>query len=124
MEVTFTTYPIQEWILNEDSSQLGDSEQAIEAISQDLKFALSTERNKYPIMSSNFGVEFLDLIGQDKRYVKAQLKKRITEALSIDDRVNSLSDFKFSYPDANSIVISFIVETKLGKVGMSTEIVV
>ena len=123
MEVTFTRYPIQEWILNEESRQLGDVEQSVDAIAQDLKFALATERNKYPIMGSNFGVEFLDLIGQDRAYVRAQLKKRISDALSIDDRVNSISSFEFTYPDANSIAISFIVETKLGNVKMSTEII-
>lgn len=124
MEVKFVRYPIQEWILDEDSLHLGDVQQTLEAISQDIKFTLSTERNKYPIMGSNFGVEFSDLIGEDRDYVRAQLKKRITDAISIDDRVDSLSNFEFSYPDANSIVISFIVETKLGKVGMSTEIII
>lgn len=123
MEITFTRYPIQEWVLNEESGQLGDVEQNIDAIAQDLKFALATERNKYPIMGSNFGVEFLDLIGKDRGYVRAQLKKRINEALSIDDRVEAISSFEFSYPDANSIAISFVVETKLGKVKMSTEII-
>mgnify|MGYP003448483451 CR=1 FL=1 len=123
MDVTFINYPIQEWILNEESGSLGEVEQSISAITQDIKFALSTERNMYPIMGSNFGVEFNDLIGKDKSYVRAQLRKRIVEALLIDDRINSINSFSFSYPDANSIAVSFIVETKLGNIQMSTEII-
>jgi hypothetical protein len=123
MNVVFISYPIQEWILDESSATLGAVSQELQAISQDIKFALSTERNKYPIMGSNFGVEFLDLIGKDRQYVQAQLKKRITDALSIDDRITSIGSFNFEAPDDSSLSVSFIVETVLGKVNMTTEII-
>lgn len=122
MNVTFTTYPIQEWILDETTGQLGIPKFALDAIAQDIKFALATERNKYPIMGSNFGVELIDLIGKDSQYVKAQVKKRISDALSIDDRIIAVGSFKFESKDSDSLSVSFVVETVLGKVGMSTEI--
>lgn len=123
MNVTFVSYPIQEWILDEESQTLGAPSQELRAISQDIKFALSTERNMYPIMGSNFGVELLDLIGKDRQYVQAQVKERITEALSIDDRVTSVGSFDFNAPEMNSLSVSFVVETVLGKVKMTTEII-
>ena len=123
MNVKFTTYPIQEWIVDEASGQLGEPALELSAISQDIKFYLSTERNMYPIMGSNFGVEFLDLIGRDRQYVQAQVKKRITDALSIDDRITNISSFNFSAPDSSSLLVSFVVETVLGKVNMTTEII-
>lgn len=123
MNVKFTTYPIQEWIVDEASGQLGEPSLELSAISQDIKFYLSTERNMYPIMGSNFGVEFLDLIGRDRQYVQAQVKKRITDALSIDDRITNISSFNFSAPDSSSLLVSFVVETVLGKVNMTTEII-
>lgn len=122
MNVQFTTYPIEEWILDEESQQVGSPKLTVDAIAQDIKFILSTERNKYPIMGSNFGVEFVDLIGKDRQYVQAQVKKRITEALSIDDRIIAIGSFKFESKDSDSLSVSFVVETVLGKVGMSTEI--
>lgn len=122
MNVQFTTYPIEEWILDEDSQQVGDPKLTVDAIAQDIKFILSTERNKYPIMGGNFGVEFIDLIGKDRQYVQAQVKKRISEALSIDDRILAIGSFKFESKDSDSLSVSFVVETVLGKVGMSTEI--
>jgi hypothetical protein len=123
MNVEFITYPIQEWIVDEETLTLGAPSQELQAITQDIKFALSTERNKYPIMGSNFGVTLLDLVGEDRQYVQAQVKKRITDALSIDDRITGIGSFSFTYPDNNSVSVSFVIETVLGKVGMTTEVI-
>ena len=124
MNVTFTTYPIQEWILNEDSSSLEDPKFDLQAISQDIKFALSTERNKYPIMGPNFGSSFEDLIGMDSQYVCAQIKKRVSDALSIDDRILGVGHFEFKHSHGNdSLTVSFVVETILGKVNLTTDII-
>ena len=67
MNVTFVTYPIQEWILDEESQTLGAPSQELQAISQDIKFALSTERKQYPIMGPNFGLEIPDLVGEGRQ---------------------------------------------------------
>ena len=123
MKVEFVSYPIQEWILDENTGQLGDPSIELKAISQDIKFALSTERNMYPIMGSNFGVEFLDLIGKDRQYVQAQVKKRVKDALSIDDRITNIDNFKFEEIGEGSLSVSFVIETVLGKVNMVTEII-
>jgi len=123
MNVEFVSYPIQEWVLDESSGHLGASSLELKAISQDIKFILSTERNKYPIMGSNFGVELLDLIGKDRQYVQAQVKKRITEALSVDDRIVGIGSFKFKSDNDGTLSVDFVVETVLGKVGMTTEII-
>jgi hypothetical protein len=123
MNVKFTSYPIQEWILDEETAQCGAPALELHAISQDIKFILSTERNMYPIMGSNFGVEFLDLIGKDSQYVQAQVKRRIVDALSIDDRIISVGSFEFKQPETDSLFVSFVVETVIGKVGMTTELI-
>lgn len=123
MEVKIVSYPVQEWILDKDTGLLADVEQSLDAVAQDVRFALLTERNQYPIMGSNFGVEFQSLIGQDPAYVRANIKKRIAEALSIDDRIDSVSDFKFTRND-ESLLVEFIVNTKLGKINMETEVII
>lgn len=123
MDVSFTSYPIQEWLVDNETAQLGDVELSVDAIAQDVKFALSTERNKYPIMGSNFGVEFEDLIGMDEDYVRANVKSRIQEALSIDDRIDDLGSFSFSKPSPDSLLVTFIVESVLGPFEVTTEII-
>lgn len=114
MNVTFVTYPVEEWILNEATGILSEPEYRLEAISQDIKFALSTERNKYPIMGSNFGIELIDLVGKDMQYVKAQIKKRVRDALSIDDRIKSIDNFVFTSQSRDELNVSFTVETIMG----------
>lgn len=123
MEVTFIKYPIQEWLVDWENETLGDSVMSLEAIAQDIRFALSTERNKYPIMGPNFGVTLNDLIGMDSAYVQANVKKRISDALSIDDRILSVSEFKFTKPDMDSMLVSFLVTTVLGDLQMTTELI-
>lgn len=123
MEVTFIKYPIQEWLVDWENEILGDSVMSLEAIAQDIRFALSTERNKYPIMGPNFGVTLNDLIGMDSAYVQANVKKRISDALSIDDRILSVSEFKFTKPDMDSMLVSFLVTTVLGDLQMTTELI-
>lgn len=123
MKVKFATYPIQEWILDEDTGFLSEPELNIKAIAQDIKFILSTERNMYPIMGSNFGIELLDLVGKDEQYIRAQIKSRIADALSVDDRIVKISEFSFKKMDSNSLSVSFNVKTVLGDVPMTTTIV-
>ena len=123
MDVEFVKYPIQEWSLDTETMQLGEISQNLGSIAQDIQFYLSVERNKWPIMSSNMGVEFDDLIGRDEAYVKANVKRRIQGALSIDDRVNAVSSFRFDKPSPDMLVVSFVVETILGDIQMTTNIV-
>ena len=123
MKVKFATYPIQEWILDEDTGFLSEPELNIKAIAQDIKFILSTERNMYPIMGSNFGIELLDLVGKDEQYIRAQIKSRISDALSVNDRIVKISEFTFKKTDSNSLSVSFNVKTVLGDVPMTTTIV-
>lgn len=123
MDVEFVKYPIQEWSLDTETMQLGEISQNLGSIAQDIQFYLSVERNKWPIMSSNMGVEFDDLIGKDEAYVKANVKRRIQGALSIDDRVNAVSSFRFDKPSPDMLVVSFVVETILGDIQMTTNIV-
>lgn len=125
MNVEFITYPVQDWILDEETGQLKPPEISIQSIAQVVKFSLSTERNMYPAIGHNFGIELEDLIGQDRAYVTAQLKKRITEAVMVDDRITGIGSFSFSSQrGSDSLSVDFVVETVLGKVNMTTEIIV
>ena len=53
----------------------------LEAIKQAVYLILNVERYRYVIYSSNYGVEFDDLLGKPVPYVMPELKRRIEEAL-------------------------------------------
>ena len=74
-------------------------------------------------MGPNFGAVFSDLIGRDSMYVCSQIKKRVSEALSIDDRIIGVGHFEFKKQNSDSLVVSFIVDTIIGKTKITTEII-
>lgn len=88
----------------------------LEAMKQVTYKILNTERYKYPIYSWNYGVEFSDLIGEPVSYVCAEIERRITEALTQDDRVDDVSDFKFDISKKHEVVCTFVVHTIFGNV--------
>lgn len=85
----------------------------IEAVKQAVYKALNTERYNYPIYSWNYGVETKDLYGRDMDYCKSELKRRIGEALTQDDRIDSVSDFEFTV-DGSKLTAFFVVHSNVG----------
>ena len=64
-----------------------------DAIKQAVLKILSTERYEHEIYSWDYGFEIRDLIGESIPYVMSELKVRITDALTADDRIESVEDF-------------------------------
>ena len=77
---------------------------------------LNTERYTYAIYSWNYGVEFSDLYGEPVSYVCSELERRITEALTQDDRIKYVSDFEFNIDKKHEVVCTFVVHTIFGDV--------
>ena len=67
----------------------------LDAVKQAVYLMLNVERYQYVIYSENYGVELMDLIGQPIPYVLPELKRRITECLTQDDRIDSVDGFEF-----------------------------
>lgn len=86
----------------------------LEAMKQVIYKIINTERYKYPIYSWNYGIELSDLIGEPVSYVCAEIERRITEALTQDDRINDVSDFEFDISKKHEVVCTFVVHTIFG----------
>ena len=109
---SFTTVEIKKnsgktFYLNENNTVYGFADN-LKALKQWVRLVLSTERYKYDIFSWNFGIETEDLYGNDHFYVISELKQRINEALTFDDRVTSVSDFEYTVKDG-TVYMSFVV---------------
>ena len=85
----------------------------LEAIKQVVYLMLNIERYKYVIYSANYGVELLDLIGQPIPYVLPELKRRITECLTQDDRITAVENFEFEV-NKKTIHCTFTVHSNVG----------
>lgn len=92
-----------------------------EAMKQAIYLILNTERYEYPIYSWNYGVQLSDLFGKPSEYVIAELERRITEALTQDDRITDVSDFDFSV-SGRKVSCTFTVKTKYGDISRQTEV--
>jgi len=87
----------------------------IEAMTQTVFRILNTERYQYIIYSWNYGIETLDLYGQPITYVCPELERRITEALSVDSRITSVTDFEHDTSVKGEIHSTFTVHTIFGE---------
>ena len=98
--------------------------EGIEAVKQAIYLILHTERYKFPIYSWDYGVELVDLIGKPISYVKAVVKRRVEEALKVDNRIENCCDFEFETIDQNMLFVTFTVNTIYGSVSSELEVTV
>ena len=95
----------------------------LNALIQTIFLILSTERYKFPIYSFDYGVELVDLFGKPIPFVIAEIPRRITEALTQDDRVDDCVDFRF-FPERSRLLVQFTVKTIYGRVYANMGVVV
>lgn len=120
--VEYGSYPNNEWIVDFEDGGNDAPESNLETIVQAVRFALETGRFQYPIMGSNFGTVFDDLIGTDYDYTRSEISRRIMDALLIDDRIVDVRDFQYTVGDNSAMTVSCTVETILGNFNISTTI--
>ncbi len=86
-----------------------------ESMIQAIYCILNTERYQYMIYSWNYGIELIDLIGEPVSYVIPELKRRITESLTWDERITSVDNFSFDV-SKGKIHCKFTAYTVYGEV--------
>ena len=92
-----------------------------DALLQAVYLILSVERYQYPIYSYHYGVELVDLIGQPKDFVMSEVKRRITEALTQDDRINSVDSWEFE-STKEAVIVTFTVHSSYGDIEAKKEV--
>lgn len=91
------------------------------AMEQAIYLILSVERYDYLIHSWNFGIELRDLFGQPISYCLPEIKRRITEALLQDDRIEEVYDFSFTV-SRGKVATTFRVKTSFGEMEIEKEV--
>lgn len=93
----------------------------LEALKQAIYKILGTEQYEYPIYSFDYGVSWKELIGQERAYVRAELKRMIQEALLLDNRVSDVDGFDFEFA-GDTCKCNFNVTSVYGNFEMETEV--
>ena len=123
MEFTLEEEPSYTYKLDIDKGRIKGMTDEADAMLQAVYLILSVERYQCPIYSYNYGVELADLIGQPKDYVMSEAKRRITEALTQDDRIESVDGWAFE-TTKKSVIVTFTVHTIFGDIETTKEVAV
>lgn len=87
-----------------------------EAVKQAVFRILQTERYRYLIYPWWYGIETEDLYGEPVNWVCAELERRITEALMVDDRITEVDGFEHDTAVKGIVHTTFTVHTIYGDV--------
>ena len=111
-----TEQPTHTYKMNLESNLIRGYTDGQEAMKQAIYKILNTERYQYVMYSWNYGIELLDLYGEPVSYVCPELERRITEALTWDDRIQSVDKFEFNISKKGEILVTFTAHTVFGDV--------
>ena len=114
--------PTHTYKMHLDTNRIRGYTDELEAMKQAIYKILLTERYRYIIYSWNYGIELEDLFGEPISYVCPELKRRITEALLWDTRIESVDNFQFAFPKRHVVQVSFIAHTIFGDVQAEREV--
>lgn len=104
-----------------DEQHIAGHVDGMDAIRQAVFLMLNIERYQYPMFSWNYGIEMDDLFGMPMDYVQSELKRRIAEALTQDDRIDSVDSFQFSRA-GSKLTVTFTVHTVYGDLEADKEV--
>lgn len=120
-DVTFRQQPSQTWYINQDTHRIQGECDGLAAVRQAVEIILNVERFRWQIYRPYSGMQWEGLIGQDPGYVASELQRRVTDALTMDDRVRGISGFTYSVA-GSTLSASFTVNTVYGDTETSVEV--
>lgn len=121
-----TSMVLQEQVFENKTYKLSEEKiegfvDELEALKQSIYKVLATERYEYPIYSFSYGIAWKELIGEERPFVRAEMKRMIEEALLRDDRILEVDGFEFEF-SGDSCHCSFDVLSIYGNVEIETEV--
>lgn len=119
--VEFVQQPSKTWYINQETGRIQGEIDGLAAVTQAVDVLLNVERFRWQIYRNYSGVQWEGLIGQDPGYVASELQRRITQALTMDDRVRGISNFSYS-TNGNTLTASFTVNTVYGATQTTVEV--
>lgn len=121
--VQYTKQPSKTYRLRRDKDKIQGYVDGLSAIEQAVYKILSTERYEHLIYGFNYGIEWKSLIGKDPLYIRADVKRRVEEALLQDEHIERVENFNVVLgEELDAISISFTVVTAQGELGIQKEV--
>jgi len=105
--------PSRTWSLDFTRGRVAGTIDGLDAVRQAVTKITQTERFRHLIYDADYGIELDGLIGRDPAFVQSELRRRITEALTQDDRIDSVKDFQIDIA-GDSATVRFTVVSSFG----------
>lgn len=119
--VEFVQQPSKTWYIDKTSNRISGTVDGLAAVTQAVDIILNVERFRWQIYQPYSGTQWDGLLGQDPGYVASELQRRITVALTMDDRIRGISDFSYT-ASGNVLSASFTVNTVYGDTQTTVEV--
>ena len=120
-EDTVLEVPSKTFFIDFINNKVVGTVDGVEAVKQAVFLILNTERYENMVYDWDYGFETQDLIGMPIGYIYPELKRRIEEALTQDDRIESVEDFNFE-KNGTIVTVTFTVTTNQGAFETETEV--
>lgn len=115
IDIQIEKQPTKTYRMDIENKRIVGMIDGIQAMKQAIFKILNTERYLHLIYSWDYGVEFIELIGENKLLAYPEIKRRITEALMQDDRITGVDAFSFE-SSKSGVNVTFTVYTTEGDV--------
>ena len=119
--VNFQNQPSLSWNINKETNRIEGTVDGQAAVRQAVEIILNVERFRWQIYRPYSGMEWDGLIGQDPGYVGAELQRRLIDALTVDDRITGISDYRYEV-DGHKLRARFGVDTVYGRYEAEQEV--
>ena len=91
------------------------------AVRQAVEIILWTQRFLWQIYRPYTGMDYRNLVGLDAGYVGIELKRRLLDALLVDDRVTGIENYTYTVENG-ALYATFTVTTVYGGIDESVEV--
>lgn len=119
--LTFESQPSLTWRINKNTNRIQGEADGLDAVRQAVEIILHTKRFRWQIFKPSSGMQWEGLIGADPGYAAAEIKRRMEEALKMDDRIIGITGYSCEF-SGNSLTVRVTVGTVYGEMDLETEV--
>lgn len=115
-----TNLPTKTYKVDFETGRCSGMTEGLDAVKQAIFKTLNTNRFEHLIYSDDYGFE--NMTGYEELFVRAELPRRIKEALLQDERITSVEDFKLEF-EKDKAIVSFVSKTMYGDIEVLREVI-